>query len=621
MATFYIEALENTTIKLIKHDGIYSSHTPGAAKYGVNDTSVPNNYTYGTDISLTTNQKCYFTIESVSATWDNDEYIYFTSTNKITVGGELKDLNGGSDTLNRDRYFYKLFYACEKLIDAGALVLIENLSNGCYDSMFTNCNNLVVAPKLLATKLKPACYRQMFFNCASLLNAPELPAMELASDCYSLMFFGCASLVKAPKLPALELDDNCYLNMFENCTSLMLPPVLPAMTLSPLCYSAMFANCTSLRTLPLLPATELAEECYEEMFIGCTSLKLSTTQTDQYQLKYRIPSSGIGTDADYALEYMFDETGGSFIGTPDINTTYYIDTRSYIGTLQDTNQDIIYPRTRKSAILDAINEVPIDGNINQILTKTNSGYAWADAISNLKVVDKEIAMPDKGQLVMIDIDGNGEKEYRVLAINGARAKVVAMYPFAVRQFDVHQRSISCGDYEIPKYNESDIDNYLNNTFYNGLLPEIKNAIIPQNITQHGYIYYDEPNERGGAPQRTYQFEYNWSQDDTDKYDNLEAIGEVPVGDRYIYLLDVADIFEYHGSRIIESNDLNQLFFKQDTSVSANSELWLRSGVADFTDLAGYTVHGQYGCIQYLTYASNTTFRPAFVIDLDNISWS
>lgn len=55
MATFYIEALEATTITLSK----VGSPTVGTAKYGINDTSVPNSYTYGTDISLSAGQKCY----------------------------------------------------------------------------------------------------------------------------------------------------------------------------------------------------------------------------------------------------------------------------------------------------------------------------------------------------------------------------------------------------------------------------------------------------------------------------------------------------------------------------------------------------------------------------------
>ena len=68
----------------------------------------------------------------------------------------------------------------------------------------------------------------------------------------------------------------------------------------------------------------LANYCYNGMFTNCTSLKLSTAQTGEYTVAYRIPSSGTGTTATDALTDMFASTGGTFTGTPEINTTYYL---------------------------------------------------------------------------------------------------------------------------------------------------------------------------------------------------------------------------------------------------------------------------------------------------------
>ena len=59
------------------------------------------------------------------------------------------------------------------------------------------------------------------------------------------------------------------------------------------------------------------------MFNGCTSLKLSSTQTEEYTVAYRIPANGTGTTLN-AMTNMFSNTGGTFTGTPDINTTYYL---------------------------------------------------------------------------------------------------------------------------------------------------------------------------------------------------------------------------------------------------------------------------------------------------------
>ena len=118
---------------------------------------------------------------------------------------------------------------------------------------------------------------------------------------------------------------SCYYHLFSYCTSLTKAPELPATTLATWCYGAMFYGCTSLTKAPELPATTLPTACYADMFGRCTSLKLSATQTDEYITEYRIPSSGIGsTTGDASLTYMFLNTGGTFTGTPSINTTYYL---------------------------------------------------------------------------------------------------------------------------------------------------------------------------------------------------------------------------------------------------------------------------------------------------------
>ena len=138
------------------------------------------------------------------------------------------------------------------------------------------------------------------------------------------MFCGCTSLTQASVLPATTLANQCYDGMFAGCTSLTKAPALPATTLANNCYHFMFLNCTSLTQAPALPATTLTNQCYNGMFSGCTSLKLSSTQTGEYTQEYRIPTTGTGTIATDALTDMFTSTGGTFTGTPEINTTYYL---------------------------------------------------------------------------------------------------------------------------------------------------------------------------------------------------------------------------------------------------------------------------------------------------------
>ena len=174
------------------------------------------------------------------------------------------------------------------------------------------------------------CYFSMFNGCTVLTTAPSLPATTLTQRCYYGMFRDCTSLTTAPELPATTLADYCYYNMFYGCTSLTSAPALPATTLANYCYNNMFWDCTSLTSAPALPATTLVSYCYRNMFYVCTKIKLSTTQTGKYQTAYRIPKSGTGTTATNALQNMFASTGGSFTGTPSINTTYYLSTSNTV---------------------------------------------------------------------------------------------------------------------------------------------------------------------------------------------------------------------------------------------------------------------------------------------------
>ena len=154
----------------------------------------------------------------------------------------------------------------------------------------------------------------------------------MANYCYYSMFRDCTSLTQAPALPATTLKSKCYSYMFQGCTALTQAPALPATTLAINCYYSMFQGCTSLTQAPALPATTLKSTCYAYMFQGCTSLKLSTTQTGEYTVAYRIPSSGTGTTAISALTDMLTDTGGTFTGTPEINTTYYLsNTNTVVG--------------------------------------------------------------------------------------------------------------------------------------------------------------------------------------------------------------------------------------------------------------------------------------------------
>ena len=306
----------------------------------------------------------YFAYDKTWTVWDgttilsghnnDDEYVLYlrgtgntkitgigTNKNWIITGTDIKCIGnienlldyatveaGNHPTMTTSCYSY-MFKNCTALTQAPDLPA-TTLANNCYESMFYGCTALTQAPALLATTLADYCYQLMFYGCTSLTKAPDLLATTLANSCYQLMFEGCTALTQAPDLPATTLVHWCYRNMFYGCTALTQAPALPATTLADYCYSSMFSGCSSLTQAPELPATSLANNCYESMFSGCTALKLSSTKTVEYAQEYRIPTTGTGTTATDALTNMFVSTGGTFTGTPAINTTYYLSTDNMI---------------------------------------------------------------------------------------------------------------------------------------------------------------------------------------------------------------------------------------------------------------------------------------------------
>ena len=201
------------------------------------------------------------------------------------------------------------------------------MAEHCFDHLFYGDSALVKAPAFTATTLAYYCYHRALAG-TGITEPPTLPATQLENSCYSEMFQSCGELLTAPALPAAQLANSCYLNMFWGCVKLTAPPELSAAELSERAYDGMFRGCTSLAALPRLPALSLPRECCYGMFEGCSSIKISATQSEEYPNEYRIPYSGTGSAAGaYALSSMFSYTGGTFTGTPGINTTYYTSNR------------------------------------------------------------------------------------------------------------------------------------------------------------------------------------------------------------------------------------------------------------------------------------------------------
>ena len=284
-------------------------------------------------------------------------------------------------------YCYRhTFSGCTSLIQAPALPA-TTLATYCYYYMFYGCTGLTQAPALPATTLASNCYYHMFGNCTGLTQAPALPATTLAAGCYYRMFSDCTSLTQAPPLPATTLANDCYHSMFRACTGLTQAPALPATTLANNCYDSMFYGCTGLTQAPALAATTLANNCYDSMFYGCTSLKFSSTQTGKYTQEYRIPSSGTGTTATNALITMFTNTGGTFTGTPEINTTYYL------------SSDNMFVRETEIATLNGHVGSMIDAATPKSVSVTLAAASWDSTAKTQTVTVTGVSATETDQMI------------------------------------------------------------------------------------------------------------------------------------------------------------------------------------------------------------------------------
>ena len=219
----------------------------------------------------------------------------------------------------------------------------------------------------------------------------------------------------------------------------------------------------------------------------------------------------------------------------------------------------------------------------------------------------------KGSLVKMNLDGT-ERQYRVLSVNGNVCKVMGMWDDFTSKYNSTSTTTTFGSTTAQKYEGSTLDTYLNTTWYNTLTNAAKAAIVPENIVQHCYQYYDEPNTPN-TPTYTYQYQYDWSDSD---YDNADNVGNVTVGDRNVFALDLKDIFDYFDKVCITSNELMTLFWNSTTTVS--KYLWLRSSRAGGS-LRAWLVDGSNGGLGNGSVDFSYVVRPALNLNLNQIEFS
>ena len=223
----------------------------------------------------------------------------------------------------------------------------------------------------------------------------------------------------------------------------------------------------------------------------------------------------------------------------------------------------------------------------------------------------------KGDLIKLDLDGNGDKQYRVLGINGNVAKLLGMSDISTSQkYNATSKTGAFTNGTTGQlYIGSDLDTYLNTTWYNTLTSTVKAAIVPESRTQYMYKHYNNPNTPN-TPTYTYQYQYNWSNSD---YDNANLTDSILIGNRNIFALDLKDIFDYFGKVCITSNELMELWTNQTSEISYKY-WWLSSAYAGNPGGA-WRVDGGGGGLGSSGVGSAIAVRPAFNLDLSKINFT
>lgn len=261
--------------------------------------------------------------------------------------------------------------------------------------------------------------------------------------------------------------------------------------------------------------------------------------------------------------------------------------------------------------------------IDAFLCDTNDSI-W----KNIKTGNDFYAL--KGDLIYMDLDGNGNKQYRILNINGNNAECLAMYTANDSQsFNESSKTTAMGNITVQQYSGSDLDTYLNTTWYNTLNNTAKAAIVSKVITQDAWSSENNPDTTKynpiytGTRGESVPGEYTYS---IGKYANAE----LTVGNRNVYALGVQDIIDYLSDEsfrvdktaILRNVNIWKMFYNIETQPVKGHRTfpWLRSADARSNSRVLW-LQDVNGSIAYSGCSNLWGAIPAFTIDLSKIPFT
>lgn len=248
-------------------------------------------------------------------------------------------------------------------------------------------------------------------------------------------------------------------------------------------------------------------------------------------------------------------------------------------------------------------KIKLNGNeINKIKYNGNEIYTSVPPI----------VYPTKGDLIQIDIKGNGTpQQFRVIKkLNDTTFELISMENATTSAFSSSSTNAT--------YQNSTLDNYLNSTWYNTLSITAKNAIVNKTFKQETWY-----RSTSGSPI------YNGKNIENQGYQiSLNNASYGNAIERHCYALSVQDIIDYlevtpqmtTGDTTLNANNLLQMFWNSTAQQSGN--VWLSSFQESSTAPMIFVINHYYGYIYYTgPTSSNVGVRPAFQIDLSKIEFT
>ena len=234
---------------------------------------------------------------------------------------------------------------------------------------------------------------------------------------------------------------------------------------------------------------------------------------------------------------------------------------------------------------------------------------------------KKIIMPLKGDLINLDLDGQGAKQYRVLSTDGYVAKVMAMYDTLTSAWDANYSTTTMGTLSVAKYEGSTLDTYLNTTWYNTLTSATKAAIVPENVVCDAWYW-------GNAGDPDYTGTKGTSVPGKSNYTiSKYAGGTLNIGNRNVFALGVQDVIDYLNdssvqvdtTAILRNVNIWKMFWNDEVSHSGKYP-WLQSSDADDSTYAWY-VDGGTGNLNSYDVLSSYVVRPALNLNLNQVEFT